>query len=378
VEVSVGHLRLLTWPPLALEVNQVVLHTKPTLSLQQLRVQPSLAAALRGSLGLSSVSLQDAELSQAALETLILLQKKKHDAQVKQGLEPENPQNPPTFPDQLVFDHVTWVGNHGDRSTVRGKLLLADQGWVEEALLEVVQGTFKGTRADVTRADDHWLVNVALGGGTVKGTVSLQQTTQQPSAWTMAGKLETRNVALTRVTASPTLSGELEADTVLSGQAATLGGLLDALKTQSQFTVRHAVVHGIDLARAVSTVGLSRGGQTPLDVLAGQVSSQGRVVQLSHLVASSGALSATGNVRVDKNTALNGQVQVVLGASTLGNAVGVPLAVGGTLADPQVSLTRSALLGAAIGTAVMPGVGTGVGASLGDRLGTGLKNLFGK
>jgi hypothetical protein len=125
-------------------------------------------------------------------------------------------------------------------------------------------------------------------------------------------------------------------------------------------------------------VGLSRGGQTPLDVLAGQVSSQGRVVQLSHLVASSGALSATGNVRVDKNTALNGQVQVVLGASTLGNAVGVPLAVGGTLADPQVSLTRSALLGAAIGTAVMPGVGTGVGASLGDRLGTGLKNLFGK
>ncbi|HEY8904489.1 MAG TPA: hypothetical protein VIM63_00475 [Rhodoferax sp.] len=76
VEVSVGQLHLLTWPPLALELNQVVLHTKPTLSLRQLRVQPSLTAALRGSLGLSSVHLQDAELSQAALETLILLQKK--------------------------------------------------------------------------------------------------------------------------------------------------------------------------------------------------------------------------------------------------------------------------------------------------------------
>ncbi|HEY8904490.1 MAG TPA: hypothetical protein VIM63_00480 [Rhodoferax sp.] len=154
-----------------------------------------------------------------------------------------------------MFDQVTWVGSHGDRSTVRGKLLFADQGWVEEALLEVVQGKLKGTHADVKRADRHWLVNVALGGGTVKGTVSLQQTTKQPGAWRMAGKLETRNVALTRVTAFPTFSGELEADTVLSAQAATLGGLLDALKTQSQFTVRHAVVHGIDPARAVARWG---------------------------------------------------------------------------------------------------------------------------
>jgi len=52
--------------------------------------------------------------------------------------------------------------------------------------------------------------------------------------------------------------------------------------------------------------------------------------------------------------------------------------VGGTLAEPQVSLTRSALIGAAIGTAVLPGVGTGAGASLGDRLGTGIKKLFGQ
>ena len=56
----------------------------------------------------------------------------------------------------------------------------------------------------------------------------------------------------------------------------------------------------------------------------------------------------------------------------------VPLAVGGTLDEPSVMLSRSALLGAAIGTAIMPGVGTGAGANLGDRIGEGLQDLFGK
>jgi len=63
---------------------------------------------------------------------------------------------------------------------------------------------------------------------------------------------------------------------------------------------------------------------------------------------------------------------------SLGNTVGVPLVVGGTLAAPEVTLTRGALLGAAVGTVVMPGVGTGAGMELGDRLGQGLNKLFGK
>lgn len=377
VKVSVGQLRLLAWPPIALELADVVLHTKPSLRLKQLRLKPSWSAALHGRLALSSVYLQDAEFSQTALEALVELQKKKHDVLLKQGLKSENTQDFQALPERLVFDQVTWVSSQGNRTTVCGQLRLNDQGWVDDAALEVLQGSFKGTHAELTHAADHWVLNLALGGGTVKGAISLQQPTQ-PGAWTLAGKLATRNVALTQLTASPTLSGQLEADTVLSAQAATLGGLLDGLKTQSHFTVRHAVVHGIDLARAVSSVGLSRGGQTPLDVLAGQLSSQGRVLQLSQLVASSGVLSATGSVRVAKDTTLSGRIQVVLAAAALGNAVGVPLEVGGTLAEPQVSLTRSALIGAALGTAVLPGVGTGAGASLGERLGTGIKNLFGQ
>jgi hypothetical protein len=112
--------------------------------------------------------------------------------------------------------------------------------------------------------------------------------------------------------------------------------------------------------------------------LAGQVSTQGRAIQLSNLAASSGVLSASGNVAVAPSRALSGRVSVDLAASALGGAVGVPLAVGGTLDAPEVTLTRGALIGAAIGTVVMPGVGTGAGASLGDKVGQGVRKLFGK
>ena len=153
---------------------------------------------------------------------------------------------------------------------------------------------------------------------------------------------------------------------------------MDALQTHSKFTVRNAVVHGIDLAKAVRTVGLSRGGETRLDTLVGQISTKGKAVQFTNLVASSGILSTSGNVALSPNRVLSGQVSVNLGAGANGPSFGVPLLVGGTLDAPTVTLTRAAMLGAAIGTAVLPGVGTGAGASLGGKLGDKFKGLFGK
>jgi hypothetical protein len=89
-------------------------------------------------------------------------------------------------------------------------------------------------------------------------------------------------------------------------------------------------------------------------------------------------LSARGHVSVSPSRTLSGRVDVDLAQSALGRAVSVPLAVGGTLEAPELTLTRAALIGAAIGTAVMPGVGTGAGAALGDKMERGLKGLFGK
>ena len=177
---------------------------------------------------------------------------------------------------------------------------------------------------------------------------------------------------------SRTLTGRLEARTQLHADFREFGALADALQSQTRFTVHNAVLHGVDLAQAVKSVGLNRGGQTRLDTLAGNVSTRGRAVQLTHLVATSGALSATGNIAMAPDRSLSGRVTVDLASGAAGGALGVPLAVGGTLDSPNVTLTRGALLGAAIGTVISPGVGTGAGAKLGDRLGEGLKGLFGK
>jgi hypothetical protein len=64
--------------------------------------------------------------------------------------------------------------------------------------------------------------------------------------------------------------------------------------------------------------------------------------------------------------------------STSKGAVGVPLAVGGTVDEPSVMLTRGAMVGAALGTLIAPGAGTAAGMASGDRIGESLKGLFGK
>jgi hypothetical protein len=117
--------------------------------------------------------------------------------------------------------------------------------------------------------------------------------------------------------------------------------------------------------------------------MAGQITTQGRAVQLKDLVASSGVLSANGRVDVSPDKTLSGRVDVALTGDSklgkvLGGAVGIPLVVGGTVAAPQVTLERAALIGGVLGTLVAPGPGTAGGLKLGDRVGEGLKTLFGK
>jgi hypothetical protein len=244
------------------------------------------------------------------------------------------------------------------------------------AQLQVLKGRFQGAKVTLQRQPDHWALRTAIGGGSITGKFQLQPAAKGTS---LQGQVDVMNVEVAALTSpNRALTGRLEAHTTWSAEFHELNALADALRSQTRFTVHDAVVHGIDLAQAVKTVGLSRGGETRLDSLAGNVATQGRAVQLTNLVASSGLLSANGNVAIAPNRTLSGRVTVDLAAAAAGGAIGVPLAVGGTLDAPSVTLTRGALVGAAVGTMLAPGVGTGAGAKLGDRLGQGLKGLFGK
>ena len=222
--------------------------------------------------------------------------------------------------------------------------------------------------------------------GKVTGPVTFQLAGAS-SPYQMQAKLQTVGVEVAALTApNKPLSGLLDASTTLSARAATTAGLAEALQTATTFSVRNAVINGVDLAKAIKTVGANRGGETRLDTLTGQIATQGKAAQLKDLVARSGVLAASGRVDVSADKALSGRVDVALTSDgalgsavgrALGSAVGIPLTVGGTVAAPQVTLERSALIGGVLGSLVAPGPGTAGGLKLGDRVGQGLKGFFG-
>lgn len=393
VPVTLGAVQVDAWPLPAVALGGIVLATQPPLTVERVQARPVWAALLRGRLELATLVVRKAVLPAPAVAVLAagLQRGKPKDASVPAGGAVPGSGSAATpavangigwLPRRVLLDGLTWVDAKGLRSTVDAQAQLGDDGWPDSAQVKVLEGRLAGAQVRLQREGGQWLLDAQVGGGTVKGPLRLKPGSAG-AAWLLQGELETVGVQVAALTApARALTGLLAARTTLRAEFREPGGLADALQSQTRFTVRDAVVHGIDLARAVKSVGLSRGGETRLDTLAGQVLTQGRAVQLNNLVASSGVLAASGNVALAPDRSLSGRVTVELAAGSLGSvtqgAVGVPLAVGGTLDAPTVTLTRAALLGAAIGTVVMPGVGTGAGAQLGDRLGQGLRGLLGK
>ncbi|MCJ0765629.1 AsmA family protein [Variovorax terrae] len=379
VQVLLDGVYVTVWPLPAVAFDGVRVQSQPAVTLQRVEIRPAWGALLQGRLEVATLVLHEAVLPQQGLAAILgMLQKKKHTTTAGPGPEADEAEKSSAsitrwLPRRTVLDGVTWQGAGGRRSTVSGEARLGPDGLPDTASLNVVAGAWQGAQATLQRQAPGWQLKVAVGGGTVEG--SLQWLPAPGGVLALQGRLETRGVEVAALTApSRPLSGRLEASTTFSARAANPGALADALQTQTRFTVQGAVLHGLDLAKAVTTVGLSRGGETRLDTLTGQVNTQGRAAQLSQLVARSGVLTASGSVAVSPARALSGRISV----DAAGGIVGVPLAVGGTLEAPEVTLTRGAMLGAAIGTAVMPGVGTGAGARLGDKISNGVGKLFGK
>ena len=396
VGLTLGRIDVALWPLPALALGELALQTQPAVTIERLEVRPVWADLLQGRLAPSSFILRRVVLPQAGLDAVLsVLQKKKQAAPVNKGPETDSSQKSATrfLPRHTQLDGLTWVDAKGVAITLAAQADLSSDGLPQDMQVQILQGRLQGTQLKLQREalDLAWTLSVQVGGGSIKGRLAFKPAAEPGGALAFNGQLQTKDVEVSALLAQAPatgpassadavkqihkapLSGRLEATTTLSAHSQSLGALADGLHTQTQFTVHQAVLHGLDLAQAVKTVGMSRGGQTALDTLAGQVITQGKAVQLNNLVASSGVLSATGNVGISPAQALSGRVSV-----ELGGALGVPLALGGTVHEPEVSLSRGALIGAALGTVLAPGVGTGVGASLGDKASQGFKTLFGK
>ena len=376
VPVEFGRISVDLWPVPAVALDGVQVRSKPAVTLERIEARPAWTALVHGRLEITTLVVRNAVLPEQAVTAIAAVLHRKQEAPRGVASQPPRAAASP-LPQRVLLDHVTWVPAKAGSSTIDAQLHVAPDGLPASARLEVRAGRWQGARATLERGDADWALRADIGGGTVKGRLQLQSAAKGASV--LQAQLDTSNVEVSALTApSRTLTGRIEAHTTLRSDLAAGGSIADATRSQTRFTIRNAVVHGIDLAQAVKTVGLNRGGQTALDTLAGQVTTEGRTIHLTNLVATSGLLSATGNVAMAPNRSLSGRITVELAAAAAGGAIGVPLSVGGTLDAPSVTLTRGALIGAAIGTAIAPGMGTGAGAKLGDKLGESLRGLFGR
>lgn len=388
VPVALGRLRVDLWPVPALALHEARLGTRPAVMLGLVELRPEWLALLQGRLQIATLVVQDAVLPQPAIAVLgAAMDRPGAGAEAAKpaspgaaggapaALPPEHAAAQPPWPRRVLLERITWVDAKGRRLQFDAQAALAEGGLLEQLRFAVTAGRLAGTRGEIQRdAEGAWPVRIAIGGGEIAGRVRLEPASAGRRL--LSGELATRDVEISALTApSRTLTGRLQARTRLRAEFAEPGGLLGALRTNSSFSVRGAMVHGLDLGAAARGGG-GRGGATPLDTLAGQLDTQGTAAQLSQLVANSGVLNATGQVALSREQALSGRVVVALAGSQ--GAIGVPLNLGGTLDSPSVAVARGALIGAAIGTAIAPGAGTAAGAKLGDRLGQGLRGLLGR
>jgi hypothetical protein len=366
----------------------VRLGTEPALVIGEFQATPSWRALFFGQ-GHSRwiihrVNVNDAQLPQRGIAALLQAQDRRRAAMPPAPREPKAETSPSAadaplsslsalvwLPERIVLERITW------QSTAGESLALS-------------------ANAELSEARDAVQLDLRLAGGRVSGPVRWMP--QGARGISLRGELVTQGLRLDDLPAvRARLSGTLQATTQLDAQVAQLAALPSALQTRTQFTVSGAVLKGVDLAKAVRTLGLSRGGQTALDTLSGQVSTRATgpamTLALSNLDARSGVLRARGQVQVGQASregarGLSGRMDVDLspGDGAVGQAVsqfaGIPLEISGTTLAPEVRPTTGALIGGTIGSILAPGAGTAAGAKMGDRamqtLGNWKDRLLGK
>jgi uncharacterized protein involved in outer membrane biogenesis len=208
-------------------------------------------------------------------------------------------------------------------------------------------------------------INARLYGGELNGQLKLDW----PREWLLEGQFSVSGLDVATLARAfvprQSLSGRLTADARLAARAAKPAGLADALAADGKFSVAGGVLYNFDFASAVKSVvsGKVKGGETRFDEFHGNIAVRKRSLQLRQLAISSGVLAASGRADIQRNGQITGVFDVDL-KNTMG-VVGVPVAVSGTVKEPQLGLTAGAKIGAAVGTVLAPGFGTSLGVGIG-------------
>ncbi|MDQ0015267.1 hypothetical protein J2W23_003666 [Variovorax boronicumulans] len=280
--------------------------------------------------------------------------------------------------EQVRWRDVVWIDRRDIALAYDGEIAF-DANWrPRQARVERAGATPPARlRLDREAGQDRWRTRIDVGGGTWNGVTLFE--TPAGGKLRLSAELEPRQVDIEGLVQAfgrrTSVAGKVNGHSTLvaeADEANELGALVRSLHTRTTFSVRPATLTRLDIAKAVTTAGISRGGTTQLDELTGTLDTQGTedgiVMRYTNLKARSGVLTASGNLRL-----FNRKMEGDLAVDLVDGVVGVPLKIGGSVSDPEVSLTGGALAGAAVGSAVLPGVGTAIGARVGQQV----EKLFG-
>ena len=236
--------------------------------------------------------------------------------------------------------------------------------------LDAIKAHLSGTPVECTLSN----LKIKLYGGAMDGSAVIRTADAVVRADVAFG-----NIAIQPVVEvfnnELSLTGTVDGKAKFSVKLKEFENFPQNLQLDGAFHIKNGVLGKVDLEQAVSNPLKegSKGGSTHFNEFSSLLLVDANGYHLEKLKVSSGAINAEGRLDVSPQQQLNGLLDTNLkGTATL---ISMPLMVSGTLREPIVRPTGSALAGAAVGTAIL---GPGFGTALGIKAGNLFNKLFGK
>jgi uncharacterized protein involved in outer membrane biogenesis len=266
------------------------------------------------------------------------------------------------------------VHHQGDRlritamPTARGyEVNIAGRQWTVPVGPPILFDRIAATARLTAKGISTLALSASLYGGTLEGPLEVRW---RP-VWSIAGELALDGVEVQSLApllwSDAAVSGRLQAKPRFVTRARDAYALVTNLELRSDFQVEGGVLREVDLeaaARNPLSRHAGRRGSTRFERLTGHLEIDREGYHFSGLEVTSGLLAAAGEVSVSRDQRLNGRVDAQLKGT--GSLFAVPLQVGGTLHEPSVMPTTTAVAGAVVGSVLLPGIGTAVGLKAGQ------------
>jgi len=209
--------------------------------------------------------------------------------------------------------------------------------------------------------------------GNLSGELKLER-----AAGLVSGKFRTERIALEPLLQKffdqSRFSGSLDSDISFSLLPGEDLPMQERLSFSAKYNVHNGMLMTIDLVEVARNPGKENGanGSTAFDTLSGLVKGDPTGYYFEPLRIASGLLDAEGEISIAPDMSLAGWLDVDV-KNTVG-LISMPMNVSGTVSEPIVRPSKSALAGAAVGTAVLGPLGTALGVKIGGFINRHMSN----